>query len=149
MSKAARLAAALLAALPLAPAASAQTLAELQLVAALSAELNPALSLPRGSYRAVGGNLEGFIRQVPGHEAFGDWEVYAASGLAANLQGAFVGRITASFAVNGYVLSEELERVGGGETHTRYLYADASGGAALLYTIRRPGDLVYLIGQGR
>lgn len=135
--------------LSLAPLALAQTLAELQLVVAISAELNPAISLPRGSYRAVGGDLSAFTSKVPDAGSFTDWEVYAATGLAANLQPAFVQQITTSFAVNGYFLSDESERKVGDETQHRYLFEDDGGKTTLLYTIRRPQELIYLIARGR
>lgn len=135
--------------LGLAPLALAQTLAELQLVTAITAELNPAIQLPRGSYRAVSGDLSAFTRQVPDAAQFSDWEVYAATGLAANLQPAFVQQLSTSFAVSGYFQSESSERTVGDELHTRYLFDDGSGGQTLLYTIRRPGELIYLIAKRR
>ncbi len=136
------------AALSLTPLAPAQTLAELQLVVALSAELNPALSLPSGTHRALG-DVRAFTRQVPDAATFTNWEVYAATGLAARLQPAFVQQLMTSFAVNSYFLSDQGERAVGDETHTRYLFEDESGQTTLLYTIRRLDDLVYLIAQGR
>lgn len=126
----------------------AQTLAELQLVMAASAQLNPALHLPSGSYRALG-DTQAFVNRVPGAAAFTDWEVYAATGLAARLQPGFVQQLSTSFAVSGYFLEEQQEQVHGEETHTRYLFVDDAGARILLYTIRRPDDLVYLIAKAR
>lgn len=126
----------------------AQTLAEVTLVAAITAELNPGLSLPKGSFRAVGEGTAPLIAQVPGNEGFSDWEVYSAGGLAANLQPAFVQQISTSFAVNGYFLLEQIERDVGAAVHTRYLFDDGAGGTTLLYTIRQPDNLIYLIARG-
>jgi hypothetical protein len=126
----------------------AQTLAEMQLVVAASAQLNPALRLPSGSYRALG-DTQAFVSRVPGAAAFTDWEVYAATGLAARLQPAFVQQLATSFAVSGYFLEEQQEQAHGDETHTRYLFADDAGARVLLYTIRRPDDLIYLIARAR
>ena len=125
-----------------------QTLAEVSLVAAISAELNPAISLPSGSFRAIGEGTAPIIAQVPGAEGFTDWEVYSAGGIAANLQPAFVHQISTSFAVNGYFLSEQSEREVGDAVHTKYLFDDGTGGTTLLYTIRSPQDLIYLIAKG-
>ena len=125
-----------------------QTLAEVSLVAAITAELNPGISLPSGSYRAVGEGTAPIIAQVPGSESFTDWEVYAATGIAANLQPAFVQQLSTSFAVNGYFLTEQTEREAGGAVHTKYVFDDGMGGTTLLYTIRSPDELIYLIAKG-
>lgn len=125
-----------------------QTLAEVSLVAAISAELNPGISLPSGSFRAIGEGTAPIIAQVPDANNFTDWEVYSAGGIAMNLQPAFVQQISTSFAVNGYFLSEQTEREVGDAVHTHYLFDDGAGGTTLLYTIRSPQDLIYLIAKG-
>lgn len=125
-----------------------QTLAEVSLVAAISAELNPGISLPSGSFRAIGEGTAPIIAQVPDANNFTDWEVYSAGGIAMNLQPAFVQQISTAFAVNGYFLSEQTEREVGDAVHTHYLFDDGAGGTTLLYTIRSPQDLIYLIAKG-
>ena len=139
---------ALLVCIAFGPLASAQTLGEVMLVAAISAELNPAISLPRGTFRAVGEGAEQIIAQVPESNKFTNWEVYSAGGLAANLQAGYVHQVSTSFAVNGYFLAEETERTVGDTVHTRYVFDDGMGGTTLLYTIRGPQDLIYLIAEG-
>ena len=135
--------------LSIAPVALAQTLAEVTLVAAISSELDPSLSLPSGSYRAVGEGTAPIIAKVPNSGQFMNWEVYTASGIVARLQPAFVGQLTTSFAGAGYFLSDQTETVKDGETHTRYLFSDDAGKTLLLYTIRSPEELVWLVAEGR
>ncbi|CAN5876695.1 hypothetical protein BH24DEI2_BH24DEI2_21370 [soil metagenome] len=139
----------LFALLSLAPVTFAQTLAEVTLVAAVSSELSPAVSLPSGSYRAVGSGTAPFIAKVPGNAQYKNWEVYTASGVVAKLQPAFVGQLTTSFAAAGYFLSDQSEAVVAGETRTRYLFSGDAGATLLLYTIRTPEDLVWLVAEER
>lgn len=140
---------ALMVLLGFAPTALAQTLAEVTLVAAISSELEPAVSLPSGSYRAVGAGTAPLIAKVPGAAQFKNWEVYTASGVVARLQPAFVGQLTTSFAAAGYFLSDQSETVVAGETRTRYLFSDDAGATLLLYTLRTPENLVWLVAAGR
>lgn len=121
--------------------AQAQLLGEVMTVAAISAELNPAVRLPSGSLRVVGTPPASLLAKVPDAASFSDWEAYTATGVAASLQPAHVHQITTSFAVAGYFLENTSERTLGNETHTRYLYSDATGDAALLYVIRTPEEL--------
>lgn len=125
----------------------AQTLAEIQFVAATSAQLNPAISLPRGSMRAVS-DASSIITKVSGHQAYSDWEVYTATGVAANLQPAFVSQVSSSFAGAGYFVSEQSEKTVGSATHTKYVFLDDLGGTALLYVIRDGQELIWLIAKG-
>jgi hypothetical protein len=127
--------------------ANAQTLAEISFVAATSAQLNPAISLPRGSMRAVS-DASSIIAKVPGHQNYSDWEVYTASGIAANLQPAFVNQVSSSFAGAGYFVNEQNEKTVGNTTHSKYIFTDDMGGTALLYVIRDSQELIWLIAQG-
>jgi hypothetical protein len=129
--------------------ASAVTLAELQLVTATSLQLNPAVRLPSGSLRAVGEGTEAIIARVPGSRGYTDWEVYAATGIAARLQPAFVQQITTAFAVNDYFLVEQTEETQDDETHTRYSFQNDAGEETLLYVIRTPAELIWLVAKGR
>lgn len=126
---------------------NAQTLAEMQFVTATAAQLNPAISLPRGSMRAIG-DASDIIAKVPGNQNYSDWEVDTATGVAANLQPAFVNQVTASFAGAGYFLSNQSEKTVGSATHTKYIFTDDTGSEALLYVIRDRQELLWLIAKG-
>ncbi len=129
--------------------ASAQTLVEVQTVAAASLQLNPAVRLPTGSLRAVGKGTEAVIARVPGAERYTAWEVYTATGIAARLQPAFVHEIATAFAVNGYFLVEQTEETQDDETHTRYSFQNDEGEETLLYVIHSPGELIWLVAKAR
>jgi hypothetical protein len=127
--------------------ANAQTLAEISFVAATSAQLHPAISLPRGSMRAVS-DASSIIAKVPGNQNYSDWEVYMASGIAANLQPAFVNQVSSSFAGAGYFVNQQSEKTVGSATYSKYIFADDLGGTALLYVIRDGQELIWLIAKG-
>ena len=55
-------------------AISAQTLAEVQLTTAIATELDPAVRLPQGSYKALGSGTQQIIDQVPNANSFSDWK---------------------------------------------------------------------------
>lgn len=126
--------------------ASAQTLAEVTLVAAISAELNPLIRLPRGSMRAVGSGTAPLIAKVPDAPVWSSWEVYTAGGIAMGLRGAFVRDVANNFALAGYFESERSERQVGDETHTRYVFTDGAGDA-LLYVVQSPQELIWMIAR--
>jgi hypothetical protein len=127
--------------------ANAQTLAEISFVVATSAQLNPAISLPRGSMRAVS-DASSIIAKVPGNQNYSDWEVYTASGVAANLQPAFVSQVSSSFAGAGYFVSEQSDKTVGTAKHSKYVFTDDMGSTALLYVIRDGQELIWLIAKG-
>lgn len=129
--------------------ANGQTLLEVQTVAAASLQLNPGVSLPSGSLRAVGEGANKLIARVPGFQAYEGWEVYTATGVLANLQPAFVQQLTTSFAAAGYFPAGQQEEVRDGETHTRYTFANDEGQETLLYVIRTPQELVWLVAKAR
>jgi hypothetical protein len=125
----------------------AQLLGEVMTVVAVSAELNPAVRFPSGSYRVVGNPPPALLARVEGAQQFGSWEAYMARGLAANLQAGFVQQLATSFAVAGYFLESQSETSVGVETHQRYFFVGDDGGRVLLYLIRTPQELVWLIGK--
>lgn len=128
------------------PFARAQLLLEVQLVAAISAELNPAINFPVGSFRAVGPGTETVIARVADAGSWRNWEVYAAQGITASLQPAFVQQVATSFALAGFFQSEMSESQVGNEMHTRYVFSDGSS-EMLLYVIRSPQELVWMIAE--
>jgi len=124
----------------------AQTLVEVQVATAISLELAPQVSLPRGSYRALGpgvGRLIGKMRNVSG---FGKWEAYVARGVAKRLRPAFVQQVSASFAQAGYLLVSNRKFSVGDETHQQYVFENMDGRRAMLYVIDAPDALVWLVG---
>lgn len=129
--------------------AAAQTLAEVQMVSAATAQLNPAIRLPSGSYRAVGPGAAAFVaRLAPAdRRGFGEWEVYEATGLTARLQPAYVHQLTAAFAVAGMYQSSRTEKTVAGATHTRYVFEDTTGGRVLLYTIRSSDSFIWVLAK--
>ncbi len=129
------------------PLISAQTLAETQLVTAIATELNPAIRLPRGSYRALGAGTGQIIAKVPNAENFSNWEVYTATGVVAALQLAFVQQLFTSFAGAGYFLAEQSEKAVGMEKHTQYIFEDGSS-TILLYVISTNQKLTWLVAKG-
>lgn len=127
----------------------AQLLGEVMTVVAVSAELNPAVRFPSGSYRVVGNPPPALLARVPDAQQFGSWEAYQARGLAANLQAGFVQQLATSFAVAGYFLESQSETKVEVETHQCYLFVGDDGGRVLLYLIRTPQELVWLIGKAQ
>ncbi len=124
----------------------AQLLADVMVSTAIIAELNPAIRLPRGTLRAVGPGADAIIARVPDYQSWTDWEVFAATGLTVNLQGAFVHNLATEFAVAGLFQNSLSERQVGAETHTRYEFDDGVT-SALLYVIRTPQELVWMIAR--
>ncbi|MDZ7704071.1 MAG: hypothetical protein U5L04_06265 [Trueperaceae bacterium] len=127
--------------------AQAQLLAEVQTTAALALTLNPAVSLPPGSVRAVGPGAQDLIDTVPGAETYTDWEVYTATGVTARLQPAFVQQVVTSFASSGYLLASQQEEQVGNQTRIRYSFENTTGSSTLLYVIRTPNEFVWLVAE--
>ncbi len=127
--------------------AYAQLLLEVQTVAAISLQLDASVRLPKGSCRAVGSGGSKLIAKVPDASRYTDWEVYTATGIAARLQPAFVQQVMTSFALAGYFLEQQSEEQLAGETHSRYLFSDAGAKKTLLYVIRTPQELVWLVAR--
>lgn len=127
--------------------AFAQTLVEVTTVAAISSTLDSGLSLPRGTYKAGAGS-EAIIARLPDASRF-NLEVYAARGISANLQPAFVQQILTNFASVGYLLNNQQQTVVNGETRTRYDLSDDSGRVAILFVVRKGSELVYAFGRAK
>ncbi len=135
-----------LALLALVAVAPAQTLVEVQLVTATALKLDSQIRLPSGSYRALGPGVKRWVAKVRGREGFGNWEAYAARGIARNLRNAYVHQVASAFAVAGYLLGEQKTFQVGQERHTRYVFESMDGKRALLYVIEAPDALVWLVG---
>jgi hypothetical protein len=128
--------------------AGAQFLAEVQLVSAVTTELDPGLRLPMGSYRAVGKGETMLIAKVPGASEWHNWEIYTAQGVIATLQAAFVQQIATNFAVAGYFQSSLTVNQIGAEEHKRYVFTDGAS-ELLLYVIRTQRELVWFVAEAR
>lgn len=137
----------LLLAMALSLSAFAQTLAEVTAVAAISSTLDSGLSLPNGTFRAGKGS-DAIIARLPDAAKF-NLEVYAARGVTANLQPAFVQQILTNFASAGYLMNSQEQSVVNGETRTRYNLSDDSGKAAILLVVRKGAELVYAFGKAK
>jgi hypothetical protein len=127
---------------------SAQLLAEVATVAAASAQLDPAIRLPSGSFRATAQVPPGLINRIEGRGAYRDWEAYTARGLAGRLFPAHVQQLANSFAVAGYFQQSRSERRVGNEKHTSQVFVGDGGGIILLYVIETSDELVWLIARG-
>lgn len=132
--------------------AQAQLLADVLTATAISATFDSSVRFPSGSYSAVGAGADALIRRVPGSGAWTDWEVYVASGIAANMQAGFVHNISTSFAVAGYFEEERSEstvaRPDGTEVHTRIVF-DGAAGKRLLYLVRSGQEVAWLTARSR
>jgi hypothetical protein len=149
MSRLSRLLIVALAVASLAPIASAQLLAEVALAPAIASQLFPPVSWPSGSLRAVGSGADALIARVPGHAQWQGWEVYTATGLAANLEGALVYGVERDLLMQGLFRSETSDAQVGNERHTRVVFSDGGSATALLYLIRSGRELVWLVARGR
>lgn len=145
-------AAAVLLALGLPGAASAQLLAEVMVTTAILATFDANVRFPSGSLSAVGADADRLIARVPGSADWAGWEVYTARGIATNLQDAFVHQIATAFAVAGYFESARSETdvtfAGQAERHTRIVF-EGDTGSRLLYLIRAGQELVWLTAAQR
>ena len=145
--------AALLAAAVLGPVAHAQLLADVLMTAAISAQFDPGVSLPRGSMRAVGDGVGALVARVPGSAGWTEWEAYALGGVTAALAPAMVQQIATAYAVAGYFEAERSEATvtgpGGPEAHTRIVYTAEDGTSRLLYVIRAGQEVVWLTAKAR
>ncbi|MBX3140860.1 MAG: hypothetical protein KF875_08930 [Trueperaceae bacterium] len=131
----------------------AQLLADVLMSAAISAQFDPGVSLPRGSMRAVGDGVEALAARLPDASAWTEWEAYVLSGVAAGLAPGVVHEIATAYAVAGYFETERTERAvvgpGGPETHTRVVFVGEDGSSRLLYVIRADREVVWLTAKAR
>lgn len=125
---------------------AAQLLAEVTLTTAIASELYPGVRFPRGTLRADGPGSGAFVASLPGAGAFGDWEVYTATGLVARLEPAFVRDIVNGFAVAGMFEVERTEQTSGARTIVRYLFSDGTTEAAL-YVVSDANATAWAVGR--
>lgn len=147
-----RLACLLVVAIGFGGAARAQLLVDVMVTTAIAAQFDSAVRFPSGSLRAMGAGADAIRARVPDQAAWQDWEVYAARGIAAALQPAFVHQIATAYAVAGYFEQERSERAvsgpTGAETHLRLVFA-GNDGTRLLYLIRSGQEVVWLTARSR
>lgn len=127
--------------------ATAQMLAEVVTVAAATAQLDPGIRLPSGSYRVLGQVPASLLVKVEGAASYSSWEAYVAQGVAARLFPAHVHQLSNSLALAGYFQQSRSERMVGEEKHVRQLFVGPDGGTVLLYVIETPSELVWLLGR--
>lgn len=126
--------------------AGAQVLADVMLSTAIASQLYPGVHLPSGSLRAEGPGAATFVATLPDVSGFGSWEVYTATGLAANLEPAFVRNVTNAFAVAGLFESERSQRTIDGAVHTRMVFSDGTD-EAILYVVAGNGVVTWAVGR--
>jgi hypothetical protein len=128
--------------------AHAQFLVGVELASATALTLDSSVQLPSGSYRAVGPEVAQLVaKEVPDASHYSGWEAYEANGLIARLQPVFVEQLATSFAVAGYLQEDKQKTKQGKQTKTRYLFSNGAGATIVLYVLRSPEQLVWLVGQ--
>lgn len=138
------------AALALAPLAAAQTLVDVTVTTAIVAQLQGAtVQLPSGSLRAMGAGTAAVIARVPDADAWTDFEVYTATGIAASLEPALVYGVERDLFVAGFERTETSASQDGATAVTRAVFAHADGRRALLTTFRTGRELVWLLARSR
>lgn len=148
----ARIAAALAAAASLAPLAPAraQTAAELVVVAALSASLDPSIRLPRGAAYYTNPQHAARFSAYLGADAgkYTDYQLYVASGLATKLADAYALNLETSFAAAGYFRSSTSTYKAGTDTVVRNEY-DNGERTLVLVVVRQGASVFFLSGRKR
>jgi hypothetical protein len=145
----AAVAGALLVAAVAAGTAPAQTLGEVTLVTAIASQLHPVTSLPRGTMRAEGAGVPALLARVPDAAAWTDWEVYTVTGVLVALESALLRTVETEYAVAGLSrASSDERRVGDLEVHVRYVF-EGPGERRLVYLIRGPERLVWMLARAR
>lgn len=133
--------------------AHAQLLADVLTTAAISAQFDSGVSLPRGSMRAVGDGVGALVARLPDSPKWTDWEAYVLGGVAVGLAPGVVHEIATAYAVAGYFETERSEQSVAGpqgpETHTRIVFVGDDGSSRLLYVIRADREVVWLTARAR
>lgn len=135
------------------PTARAQLLADVMVTTAIQAQFNSAVSLPRGTMRAMGAGTAALMARVDDASSWTDWEVYTLGGVVMGLSSAVAQQVSTAYAVAGYFEQQRSERQvagpTGSETHTRVVYLGEAGDLRLLYFIRTAQEVVWLTARGR
>ncbi len=134
------------------PTAHAQLLADVMVTTAIQAQFNSAVSLPRGTMRAMGAGTAALMARVDDASAWTDWEVYTLGGVVMGLSSAVAHEVSTAYAVAGYFEQQRSERTvagpTGNETHTRIVFLGEAGDLRLLYFIRTGQEVVWLTARG-
>lgn len=126
----------------------AQLLADVMVSTAIAAQFDSSVRFPSGSLRAEGAGTAALRARVSDAARWTDWEVYAARGIAAALQPAFVHQVSTAFAVAGYFEASRDETVVNGETRTRIVF-EGDAGERLLFVVRSASEVVWLTARSR
>lgn len=123
----------------------AQTAAELVVVAALSASLDPSIRLPRGAaYYINPENARRFSAYLGADAAkYTDYQLYVATGLAAKLGDAYVHNLETGFAAAGYFRGATTTYKAGPDTVVRSEFDN--GEKTLVLVVVRQGDSVFFL----
>jgi hypothetical protein len=125
----------------------AQTLVGTVGAAATALALDPAISLPRGSFHA-GGLTPALAERVGDAAAWRDFEVYLLKGAVSGLGDAALAQLRAGFLAAGYAEVEEKTVRVGPERRVRYVFSGPAG-RMLLFAVKTPGQFVYLVARAR
>ncbi|HEX2864299.1 MAG TPA: hypothetical protein VHN99_07000 [Deinococcales bacterium] len=125
--------------------AQAQTAAELLVVAQLSAVLDPAVSLPRGTYQVTNGSYATALAAQVGFDAQpGSLVLYQATGIIGKLADEFAGNLAASFAAQGYLPAADATRTVNG-LNTRWEDFQSDEGKTIRLVIVKDANRVRLL----
>lgn len=125
--------------------ANGQTVAELLLVAHLSAVIDPAISLPRGAYQVTNGAYATDLARQLGLKAQpGSLTLYVATGIIGKLADEFAGNLATSFAANGYLpATDETKTVNG--VNARWETFEGEDGRTITLVVIRDKDRTRLL----
>ena len=127
----------------------AQTAVELLTVTSISSTLDSSISVPAGtSFVKNPKYAQEFAGQL-GAEAnqYSGYELYVAKGLATRLADAFVIQLETNFAAAGYFKSGSGSQTVGGEVRTKSMFDDGAGKQMLMYVVKRPDGVYFLVAK--
>jgi curli biogenesis system outer membrane secretion channel CsgG len=129
--------------------ANAQTAAEMVVVSTISSTLDPSISLPQGSsFVSNPKYATQFAALLPDAAKYTNFQLYVAKGLATRLSDAFIAQLRTNFAATNYFEVSNSSTVVGAETRIRIEFKnDENGKTLLLFVLKRPDGVYFLVGQ--
>jgi hypothetical protein len=131
------------------PPVNAQTAMELLTVTSISSTLDSSIHVPAGtSFVNNPKYAQEFSAQL-GAEAnqYTGFELYVAKGIASRLADAFVIQLETNFAAAGYLKSDSSSQKVGNEVRTKSMFDDGAGKQMLLYVVKGPGGVYFLVAK--
>lgn len=129
--------------------ASAQTAAEMVVVATISSTLDPSVSLPQGSSFVSNPKYAVQIAALlPDANKYTNFQLYVAKGLAKKLADDYVNQLKTSFAISNYFEVSNSSSTVGTETRIRIEFKNGENGKTLLlFVVKRPDGVYFLVAQ--